>query len=84
MPVGGRPTRRPEVMALASSFFSVLGGRLELVRMSLAGPARLLLDRYHVLPAAVTIAAHDPAGARHTTHDRITLRLIPGKARRST
>jgi PKD domain/Subtilase family len=62
------------VLMLASASFKVAGGKTVLVKLHLSTKARALLKRRHSLRVKVTIAAHDPAGARHSSVVTATLR----------
>jgi PKD repeat protein len=65
---------RARVLTLASASFKVAGGKFVVVKLHLSARARALLARRRRLRVRVTIAAHDPAGASHTTVATATLR----------
>lgn len=67
------------ILTLASGSFTVAGGHLKSVTLKLSPKARKLLARTHVLRAKATIAAHDPAGATHTSQATVTLRVAKAK-----
>jgi phosphodiesterase/alkaline phosphatase D-like protein len=66
---------KASVLTLARASFTVAEGRVKTVTLHLSGRARSLLARSHLLRVRATIAAHDPAGAAHTTQAIVTLRL---------
>ncbi|MCW3033589.1 MAG: hypothetical protein JWM60_1934 [Solirubrobacterales bacterium] len=66
---------KARVLALATSSFKVAGGKFVTVKLHLSGKARSLLARKHTLSVRVTIASHDPSGARHTSRALATLRM---------
>ena len=66
--------RRPRALTLAIGSFRVLGGHTVVVKLRLSAKARALLARRHRLPVKVTIAAHDPTGASHSSTVTATLR----------
>ena len=68
------------ILTLADGSFTVAGGRTKTVTLHLSAKARALLARLRALRVRATIAAHDPAGAAHTTQTIVTLRAP--KARR--
>ena len=61
------------VLTLAGGRFKVAGGQVATVRLRLTARARSLLARRGSLRVRVTIAAHDPSGAAHTSHATATL-----------
>ncbi len=61
-------------LTLAGGSFSVAGGSARKVTLRLSTKARGLLARSRSLRISVTLAAHDPAGARHTARTIATLR----------
>jgi hypothetical protein len=67
---------RASVLTLASGRFKVAGGRVVAVRLRLTARGRTLLARRGTLRVRVLILAHDPAGARHTSHAAATLRAF--------
>jgi hypothetical protein len=79
VPVGfltGRPRgrRKGAILTVARGTFTVAGGGLRTVRLRLSGVARALLARVHVLRVRATIVAHDPAGAKYTDRELVTIR----------
>jgi hypothetical protein len=50
--------------------------------LRLSGQARALLARRQKLSATLTIAAHDPAGAKHTTQVAVVVRAAAAKRTR--
>jgi len=76
--------RRVAVVTLASGSFGVTGGRMQALTLRLSAAGLMLLVRSHVLRVQVTLTAHDPAGATHTTQTTVTLRAVvaTGKVRR--
>lgn len=71
--------RRRSVLTLATSVFSVMGGRGVVVRLRLSTKARALLARTHVLRARATIEARDPLGATHAGQTIVSLRSAKAK-----
>ena len=71
-------------MTLASGSFGVTGGQAQALTLRLSAAGRMLLARSHLLRVQVTLTAHDPAGATHTTQTTVTLRAVvaTGKVRR--
>jgi PKD domain/Subtilase family len=67
-------TARARILTLASASFKIAGGKTTLVKLHLSSRARALLARRHRLRVRVTIAAHDPAGASHSSVATATLR----------
>ncbi len=65
---------RATPLMLATGRFSLHGGHATTVVLRLIPQARLLLSRVHLLHAQVTIAAHDLAGAWHTSVASVTIR----------
>lgn len=63
------------ILTVASGSFSVAGGVVQTVKLHLSASARKLLAKSHVLRVKATVLAHDPAGARHTQTQVLTLRL---------
>jgi hypothetical protein len=76
-----RKGKHKAILTLATGSFTVAGGQIQAVTLRLSPTARALLVRVHVLRAQVTLVAHNPAGATHTTQTTITLRA-PVKAKR--
>ncbi len=70
---------RKAILTLASGSFSVAGGHVVSVTLHLSAKARALLTKLHLLRARATIAAHDSAGASHTTLATVTLRPVKRK-----
>jgi hypothetical protein len=66
--------RRVRALTLATGSFEVSGGHTVAVKLHLSARARALLARKHRLRVTVTIAAHDPAGASHSSVSMATLR----------
>jgi hypothetical protein len=54
-------------VTLATGIFTLSEDRRTRVTLHLSGAARTLLAKAHTLLAQLTIVAHDPAGAAHTT-----------------
>lgn len=73
---------RSVVLTLASGSFVLNGGQTRTLTLRLSARARALLTRVHLLKAAATIAARDPAGLTHTVRAAITIRAA-GAARRT-
>ena len=73
--------QRKAVLMLAGSSFTVAGGHVKAVTLHLSAKARALMARTHVLRVRATIAAHDPAGAVHTTKTIVTLRVLKATRR---
>ncbi len=65
---------KKSVLTLASGSFSAAAGQTKTITLHLSSAAMKLLRKSHVLKAKVTVAAHDPAGAKHTTVQILTLR----------
>jgi PKD repeat protein len=65
---------RVRILALAVASFKLAGGKTAIVKLHLNARARALLGRRHRLRVKVTIAAHDPAGASHSSVATATLR----------
>jgi hypothetical protein len=62
------------ILMLAAGSFTVVGGRTKTITLHLSVKGRSLLAHAHTVFARVTISAHDPAGAKHTTLVNVTLR----------
>jgi hypothetical protein len=64
-----RGGKKPKAKAttLAKGPFALAGGTPKRVLVRLTPTARAVLQRLHKLTASLTIVAHDPAGAQHTT-----------------
>lgn len=75
--VAGRKGK-PATLALAKGSFAVSGGQMQALKARLSIPARTLLGRVRVLPVRMTIAAHDAAGASHTTRSIAVLHAAVG------
>jgi Immunoglobulin I-set domain len=67
------------ILTLATASFSVTGGGEEKVTLRLSSTARKLLAHDHTLRVRATLVAHDLAGAKHTTLQTVTLRLVSKK-----
>ncbi len=67
------------ILTVASASFAVAGGKTATVTLHLSAKARTLLARLHVLRLLATIAAHDPAGAQHTTKTTVTVLAAKAK-----
>ncbi len=69
--------KRPQaaILTLATGRFTVVGGDQKTLTLRLTAKARALLARSHQLRVRATIAAHDAAGAKHTTSLIVLLRL---------
>jgi hypothetical protein len=65
---------RSVVLTLATSPFALGGGQTRTLTLHLSAKARALLSRVHLLNAAATITARDPAGVTHTAHTNVTIR----------
>jgi hypothetical protein len=63
------------ILTLTSGSFSVLGGAAQTVKLHLSAAARSLLAHSHMLRVKATLAAHNPAGAKHTQEQIVTLKL---------
>jgi hypothetical protein len=70
----GAAKRKASILTLAAGSFSVAGGSVKTVKLQLSARARKVLARSRSLRVRATIAAHDAAGARHTTQAILTLR----------
>jgi hypothetical protein len=70
----GAAKRKASILTLATGSFSIAGGSVKTVKLQLSARARKLLARSRSLRVRATIAAHDAAGARHTTQAILTLR----------
>jgi hypothetical protein len=79
---GHRSSRRKAILTLSSGSFTVAAGHSTTVTLHLSATARKLLARTHVLRARVTIVAHDPAGATHTTQTVVTIRAAKTHGRK--
>jgi PKD domain/Subtilase family len=66
-------------LTLAGGSFTVPGGTSRKVTLRLSAKARALLAHSRSLRVQVRIAAHDPAGARHTARTLAMLRSIATK-----
>ncbi len=66
------------VLTLAGGHFKVAGGHVGTVRLRLTARARSLLASRGSLRVRVTIVAHDPSGAGHTSHATATLHAFRG------
>ena len=64
------------VLTLAGGRFKVAGGHVGTVRLRLTARARSLLASRGSLRVRVTIVAHDPSGAGHTSHATATLHVL--------
>jgi hypothetical protein len=71
--------KKKAILTLASASFSVTAGKLKAVSLRLSAKARRLLAKTHTVRARVTIVAHDPQGATHTTSAILTLRAAKKK-----
>jgi PKD repeat protein len=81
---GGGHGHKPKftLLTLASASFTLRGGVQKRFVLHLTRSGRALLGRLHRLNAQALIAAHDPAGATHTTQLVVALRLAPaGRAK---
>jgi PKD repeat protein len=75
---GGKSHRpRKTLVTLAKSTFAFAGGTRKQLALHLSRQALALLNRLRSLRAQALIAAHDPAGATHTTDLAVTLRAAP-------
>lgn len=70
----GKVTLRHGHATVASAPFTVPGGASRPVTLRLSTAALRLLAGHRVLRVQATVAAHDGAGARHTTLQSLTLR----------
>jgi len=73
----GARSRTPKapVLTLAEHSLTVAGGRVSTVRLHLSRKGRVLLAQAHnhTLRARMTIVAHDPTGATHTSQTNVTI-----------
>ena len=69
------------ILTLATGSFTLVAGQTKLVALHLTSKGRALLSRLHAVRVKVTVTAHDPAGAVHTTIASLTLRLATGHKR---
>jgi subtilase family serine protease len=76
----GAAKTKASVLTLAAGSFTIAGGKVKTVKLQLSARARKLLARSRSLRVRATIAAHDPAGARHTTRTILTLRAPKSRA----
>ena len=67
-------TTKATVLNIARASFTVPGGHVKTITLRLSSRARALLARLRLLRLRVTIVAHDPLGATHTTQASATLR----------
>jgi hypothetical protein len=67
-------SKRKAILTLATSSFTLVGGKLKAVTLHLSAKGRALLARSHTLRVRVTIAARDPQGGAHTTVAVVTLK----------
>jgi hypothetical protein len=83
-PHGARRSSAPRsvVVTLARGSFALGGGQTRTLTLHLSVKARALLARVHVLRAAATIAARDPAGLTHTARAAVTIRSAAAARRR--
>jgi PKD repeat protein len=81
-PSKGAKQRGAKALTLAAGRFTVAGGHTVSVKLRLSVRARILLARANVLRATVTIVAHDPSGASHTTQRLVTLHAPKSPGRR--
>ena len=77
--VGSSAKAKATVLTLATGSFTVPGGKVKTITLHLSAKARALLAKSHVLHVRVTIAAHDTAGAKHTTQVTVTIRAPKAK-----
>lgn len=73
--IAGHRGTRLVYPALATGTFDVRGGASAKLVLHLDRSARETLSRRHTLVVTATIDSHDPAGATHTAHVTVTLRL---------
>ena len=76
---GVKAKSRAAILALAGGSFNVPGGQVRTVTLHLSAKARALLARVHTVRVRVTLAAHDAAGATHTTVAIASLRGLKAK-----
>ena len=67
------------ILTLATASFSISAGKVQVITLRLSTKARKLLAKMHTVRARVTIAAHDPKGAKHTTTAVVTLKAVKAK-----
>lgn len=70
---------KASILTLATGSFTVAGGQTKTLTLHLSAKARALLAHSHSVVARVTVVAHDPAGATHTTTVNVTLRAAKPK-----
>jgi PKD repeat protein len=70
----GASSKKASILTLAAGTFTVAGGKVHAVTLHLSSRARSLLKRAHTMRIRVTLLAHDPLGADHTTRAIVTLR----------
>ncbi|HTA34051.1 MAG TPA: PKD domain-containing protein [Solirubrobacteraceae bacterium] len=68
------PGKKASILTLSAGTFTVAGGKVRAVTLHLSSRARALLRRAHTMRVRVTLVAHDPLGAVHTTRTIATLR----------
>ena len=76
---GEEPSARAAILTLAKGSFTIPGGGSKKLTLRLSAKGRTLLARTHALRVRATIAAHDPAGASHTSRRTATLRTARRK-----
>jgi hypothetical protein len=75
----GSAKPKAEILVLAVGSFTVPGAGSKTLTLHLSAKARSLLARMHTVRARVTVVAHDPAGAAHTTQTIVTLHTPKAK-----
>ncbi len=72
---GAHSTMKPKatVLMLARGTFTIAGGQTAAIGLRLSTAARTLLARAHLLRVRATLAAHDPAGATHSSLTLLTI-----------
>ena len=68
------PSKKASILTLTAGTFTVAGGKVHAVTLHLSSRARAMLKRAHNMRIRVTLVAHDPLGAVHTTRAIVTLR----------
>jgi len=66
-------SKKKAVLSLAAGSFTIPGGQVKTLKLHLSSKALALLVRSHSLRVRVTILAHDPAGATHTSQAVVLL-----------
>jgi hypothetical protein len=71
---GNTVSKKAAILTLTSGTFTVAGGKVQAFTLHLSRRARALLRHARTMRVRVTLVAHDPRGAVHTTRTVVTLR----------